>query len=556
MSFFGTDHDGAHASAHRLPARRFRLELALIVAVHSLGVLPIATAAAQSLPAGAVIVSAVADLPDADETPLSVRRRTWGVLLDSSTRRVLVPAGSLLVDRELPRLVAAPTVDGGWVRFAARVIACDPWSDWGVLEPDPEAMRSWGSDAAPIVARPSAAELVSYRPSLADGDEVQGLPTPDAWLFETDPVGWRGVWRSERTGLRQADNPIVDAAERWNEFGGFRRIETTERWSAGPLFDRAGGWVGWATEWEGNVEAGLDPANPLGKRGSIWAVPIEAEPMRLWLDLVAGKRPEFGFLGIRPRPASDQVTARGFRGVSVCDVPRATPAWRAGLRFGDLITHLDGEPIDDGNRLLYLVASRAPGSELEIEWQRGVLTDRPMRIVRRVRLAKRPETPVPGEASAEGAFRYGFAAGRTDSTTRSDAARNVSAGGVDPVPEGPENDVPETEATETESFPRLEVDWGTASPRFSEVAERLPEATGLWIASRRGGSAGSTGELEPGRWIVAIDGQVPEMPSDLVDLLAAAGSDVTFELLTESDSATRPVRLPTEVARRWFGLDD
>ncbi len=546
MSNFGTDHFGAHALTLRPPSGRFRLGLALIVAVQSFGPLPIASAAAESLPAGVVIVSAVAELPAADETPLAVRRRTWGVLLDSSTRRVLVPAGSLLVDRDLPRLVAAPTVDGGWVRFSARVLACDPWSDWGVLEPDPEAMRSWGSDAAPIVARPSAAELVSYRPFLADGDEVQGLPSCDAWLFETEQVGWRGVWRNERTGLRQTDDPIVDAAERWNEFGGLRRIETTERWSAGPLFDRTGGWVGWATEWEGNVDARLDPANPLGKRGSIWAVPIEAEPMRLWLDLVAGKRPEFGFLGIRPRPASDQVTARGFRGVSVYDVPRATPAWRAGLRFGDLITHLDGEPIDDGNRLLYLVASRAPGSELEIEWQRGVLTDRPMRIVRRVRLSKRPEVPVPGEATSEGAFRFGAAPPRSDATLRPEASANVVAEGAGQ----------EAEATEAASFPRLEIDWGTASPRFAEVAERLPEATGLWIAARRGGSAGSTGEFEPGSWIVAIDGQVPEVPSDLGALLAAAGGEVTFELLTESDSATRPIRLPTELARRWFGLAD
>lgn len=54
-------------------------------------------------------------------------------------------------------------------------------------------------------------------------------------------------------------------------------------------------------------------------------------------------------------------------GISVIDVDRAGPAWKAGLRQGDVITALDGEPVTDVSRFLLSISQRVPGSQIELD---------------------------------------------------------------------------------------------------------------------------------------------------------------------------------------------
>jgi serine protease Do len=55
------------------------------------------------------------------------------------------------------------------------------------------------------------------------------------------------------------------------------------------------------------------------------------------------------------------------RGALVADVQPDSPAAKAGLKNGDVITALNGEKIDDANRLTFAVGAAAPGTKLNLE---------------------------------------------------------------------------------------------------------------------------------------------------------------------------------------------
>jgi len=58
-------------------------------------------------------------------------------------------------------------------------------------------------------------------------------------------------------------------------------------------------------------------------------------------------------------------------GVLVSDVNEGSPAQRAGLRTGDVIAAIDGEPATSSFEVLNLIASRPPGARLRVGGWRG-----------------------------------------------------------------------------------------------------------------------------------------------------------------------------------------
>jgi serine peptidase DegS len=71
------------------------------------------------------------------------------------------------------------------------------------------------------------------------------------------------------------------------------------------------------------------------------------------------------FSDLRPTAQPDGTAAR--QGINVKEVARGGPAWTAGIRQGDIILRLDGEPVDDTNQFLLEIAQREPGSQVELE---------------------------------------------------------------------------------------------------------------------------------------------------------------------------------------------
>ncbi len=78
-----------------------------------------------------------------------------------------------------------------------------------------------------------------------------------------------------------------------------------------------------------------------------------------------------GWLGVVPQDISSQQATQPRintpKGVTLADVYRDSPAWAAGLRRGDIITHLNDEPIHLSRQALSIVASLMPGDVVSIQ---------------------------------------------------------------------------------------------------------------------------------------------------------------------------------------------
>jgi S1-C subfamily serine protease len=75
-----------------------------------------------------------------------------------------------------------------------------------------------------------------------------------------------------------------------------------------------------------------------------------------------------GYLGVTIQAVTSDMAAnlglKDVRGVIVNNIERGSPAERAGLKQGDVITVINGVQIEDGNGLRNIVASAGPGAEV------------------------------------------------------------------------------------------------------------------------------------------------------------------------------------------------
>ena len=83
-------------------------------------------------------------------------------------------------------------------------------------------------------------------------------------------------------------------------------------------------------------------------------------------DLVQGRKPTPGFLGV-----SGTTPATGEPGALVTEVIPDTPAAEAGLRQGDLITSIEGAPIQSMVELAGEVRATDPGTTVTMQVRRN-----------------------------------------------------------------------------------------------------------------------------------------------------------------------------------------
>ena len=109
-------------------------------------------------------------------------------------------------------------------------------------------------------------------------------------------------------------------------------------------------------------------------------------------QLIENGRAIRGWLGVSPQNLSRQRAADlgipGTTGIELYDVAGDGPGFRAGLRPGDVITHIDGAAIAVSRDALNLVAGLSPGSVIMID---GIRTGRGFQI--QARIEERPPLP-------------------------------------------------------------------------------------------------------------------------------------------------------------------
>lgn len=133
--------------------------------------------------------------------------------------------------------------------------------------------------------------------------------------------------------------------------------------SGGPLVNVRGEVVG--------INSAI--TNPTGVGFNIgigFAIPVNLAKSVI-PDLIEKGRVSRGFLGITFQPV-DKTTADAMdlpsdQGVLVRTVQPGTPADKAGIKMGDVITDFDGRPVTDERGFRMMVAQAGPGKEVTVE---------------------------------------------------------------------------------------------------------------------------------------------------------------------------------------------
>jgi S1-C subfamily serine protease len=150
--------------------------------------------------------------------------------------------------------------------------------------------------------------------------------------------------------------------------------------SGGPLVNAHGDVIG--------VNTAINPAG----QGIGFAIPINMAS-RIADELRTSGRVSRGYLGIYPQTLTPELAESldiaGQTGILIAEVVEDTPAEKAGLESGDVITKLNGVEVDEVNAFRLLVADQDVGSEIRLDVIREgdkkridvVLEERPSAVV-------------------------------------------------------------------------------------------------------------------------------------------------------------------------------
>ncbi len=223
--------------------------------------------------------------------------------------------------------------------FDAKVVGSDPPSDLAVLKID-------------------AADLPTL--SLGNSDAVE---VGDVVLAVGDPLG---LQQTVTAGIISAKGRATGVSD--GSFEDFLQTDApiNQGNSGGALINTAGELVGINSQI-------LSPSG--GNIGIGFAIPSNMAK-NVMEQLIKNGVVRRGQLGVSVQPVTTDV-ARSLnlpeaRGVIVGEVQPESAASRAGLKIGDIITALNGEPVNESNELRNRVANTQPGTEITLTvWRDG-----------------------------------------------------------------------------------------------------------------------------------------------------------------------------------------
>ena len=176
-----------------------------------------------------------------------------------------------------------------------------------------------------------------------------------------------GLSQTVTAGIVSAlDRPVTTAGESADETSFINAIQTDAAInpgnSGGPLVNLAGEVVG--------VNSAIATTGGLGgEAGNIgvgFAIPIEQVRTTVDQILRTGKA-QYPVIGATVRTGGDGIGV----GAEITEVMSGTPAERAGLKKGDVVTAVGDQPVSDGIALIVAIRTHRPGDEVEFTVRRG-----------------------------------------------------------------------------------------------------------------------------------------------------------------------------------------
>lgn len=233
----------------------------------------------------------------------------------------------------------ATVVFGDSSTAVARIVGRDEESDIGVLKVERGGL-------SPVQFGDSDA--------LAVGDPVLAVGSP---LALTNTV---------TAGIVSALNRPVEATEEGGPTRYYAAIQTDAAVnhgnSGGPLVDGAGRVIGVNAV----IKSLATNSDEAGNIGLAFAIPIN-QAKRIAQDIIDTGKARRTVLGAQLDNAYRNING----GVRLQSVEPSGPAAAAGLKANDVVTRIDGEPVEEPGDVIALIRKYPPGATVTVDYERG-----------------------------------------------------------------------------------------------------------------------------------------------------------------------------------------
>ncbi len=231
-------------------------------------------------------------------------------------------------------------------RQSAKVVGSDPYTDVAVIQVGDS------NGLAP------AERATGDRPEK--GQRVYAFGSPFGYKFSMSEGIISGLGRTARPGIDLQFSNFIQHDAAMNPGN-----------SGGPLVDIHGRVVGMnvAIATARDTQGSTAPEDVGQSAGVSFAIPL-ATIESVAKQLIANGKVQRGFLGVSFQSGGDTFRKDGTflgRGVLIRTVEPDLPAEKAGMKVGDIITHINGERIVDGDIMRAVISSTAPGTELKLK---------------------------------------------------------------------------------------------------------------------------------------------------------------------------------------------
>lgn len=231
---------------------------------------------------------------------------------------------------------------------------------------------------ARLVGRDAASDLALLKitapgplPFVHFGDSTRARPGD--WVVAIgNPFGLGGTVTAGIVSAVHRSTGLGSAADRFIQTD----AAINQGNSGGPMFNLAGDVIG--------INSQILGSSTGGNIGIGFAIPAEAaKPV---IDtLMKGGTVKRGYLGVGIHPIDDDIAAAlGLpknQGEIVASVEPGGPAAKAGLKVGDVVTRVNGQPVTPDQTLSFLIAAVPPGSTARFDVIRD---NKPMTIAANV----------------------------------------------------------------------------------------------------------------------------------------------------------------------------